>query len=102
MLRSKECLTEFIKLREPTDVVAEPDPDGTKSLQVSPASLCDVLDDGLHIVYTLILQLQHRKLFFHHHHYHHHHQQANTAERSIVTGQKKSSHSFLRHKHNQK
>ena len=42
-----------------TDVVAQPDPDGTQSLQLPPASLSDASSDRGHGTHTLLLQLQH-------------------------------------------
>lgn len=42
-----------------TDVVAQPDPDRSEFLQLVSGSFCDVLDDYLHVVNTLFLQLQH-------------------------------------------
>ena len=55
--------------------MAQPDPDGTKPLQLCSGSLCDALYDGLHIIYTLFLQLQHKiysvfdKISYHISHY---------------------------------
>ena len=43
---------------KPTYVVAQPDPDGSQPLQLSPSFLGDDLGDGLHLIHTLLLQLE--------------------------------------------